>query len=229
MRRIIRLAGVVCVAVAAMGFAVVSSAGAFSSNPLFSKESVGATLTLGSGGPSTLSGAGLIVVCKENHGLGGTVSNELLVGGGVIHYLGCEYTKGEAESGCPAKSTNTTGEGLIITTTLHAILGLLLPQNTTGVLILPIASKTFTTLATAEKNGKKCGPEAQVAGNVTAEIEPVGKPSVNGTIKVVSKEIQEIDLTHGLGLAKAKLTLFGEGVVLTTTGEGMSSKAVEVT
>jgi len=227
--RIIRLAGLVCVAVVAMSCAVVSSAGAFSSNPLFSKGSVGALVTLGSGGPSTLASAGLTVACKENHVIGGTVSNELLIGNVVIHYLGCEYTKGEAESGCPARSTNTTNEGLILTATLHGILGLLLPQNTTAILFLPVASKIFTTFAEAVKGGKRCGPEAQVAGNVAAEVEPVGKPSVNATIKVISKEIAEIDLTHGLGLVKAKLTLFGEGSVLTQADEVMFNKEVEVT
>jgi len=226
--RIIRLTGLVVLAVVAMGCAVVSSAGAFSSNPLFSAASIGATITLGSGGATLLKGAGLEIACKENHAVGGTVSNALLIGGFVLHYLGCEYTKGEAESGCPANSTGASG-GLILTTTLHGILGLLLPQNTTGILFLPVAGKIFTTFAEAEKNGKKCGVQIKVEGTSAATIEPVEKSSVNGTIKVVTKEIQEIDLTHGLGLVKAKLLTAGEGSLLTQTDEVMFSKAVEVT
>jgi len=227
--RIIRLAGVALAAVVAMSGAVVSSAGAFSSSPLFSKGSVGATVTLGSGGATVLSGAGLVIGCKENHVVSGTVSNELLVGGVVIHYLGCEYTKGEAESGCPLNSDGASG-GLILTATLHGILGLLLPQKTTGILFLPVVGKILTTFAKAEKGGKVCGPESKVEGSLAAEIEPVSKPSANATIKVVSKEIQEIDLTHGLGVVKAKFSFFfGEGSVLTQTDEVMFSKEVEVT
>jgi hypothetical protein len=228
--RLTRLLGLVFVAVVAMSCAVVSSAGAFSSNPLFSKGSVGATITLGSGSASVLTESGLVIGCKENHVVSGTVSNELLIGDAVIRYLGCEYTKGEVESGCPANSTGATG-GLISLTTLHAILGLLLPQNTTGILFLPVASKVFTTFAAAEKGGKKCAPEGQLAGNVAAEVEPVGVAggSVNATIKVISKEIQDIDLTHGLGLVKAKVTFFGEGSAFTQTDEVMFNKAVEVT
>jgi hypothetical protein len=227
--RIIRLVGLVFVAVVAMSVAVVSSASAFSSNPLFApanKQSVTGEQTT----KSTLEADGLAISCTSNHVISGVVSNALLIGGVVIHYLGCTWVKGEKESGCQASSTGAPS-GLILTNTLHGILGLLLPQNDTGILFLPVSGSTFVTFAAAEIGGKSCGIQTAVQGSVAALITPVGTPSTTGTVTIVSaKEINEIDLTHGLGLVKAKLVAFGgEASKLTQTDAVTFGELTEVT
>lgn len=211
MMGIIRLAALVLLAAVGVGLAVVASASAFSSNPLFTPAS-GQSVT-GEGGASTLKAAGLEISCSQSHVVSGSVASGLLIGGVVIHYLECTFTKGEAESGCPAKSV-VGGEGLILTTTLHGILGLLLPSNVTGVLFLPVSSKTITTLAAASKGGKACGPESKVEGNVAAEVSPVGTSQASDKITILDTVKPAIDLTHGLGKVTAKLTAFGETATL---------------
>ncbi|HEY4811268.1 MAG TPA: hypothetical protein VIH71_09450 [Solirubrobacteraceae bacterium] len=210
----------------AISIAAVPSASAFSSNPLF-RPAAGQGV-LGVGGVSTLTGAGLEVECDEHHVIAGNIVSSLLVGGLIYHYLGCEYTKGEAESGCPANSVGEAG-GVIVTTKLHAILGLLLPSKVTGLLFLPQAGKVFTTLAAAERNGRRCAPELKIEGNVTATIDPVGVAVTEFDLDAVEKEISEIDLTHGLGLVKAKLLIAGEGAILSQSTTWVLTLATEIT
>jgi hypothetical protein len=226
--RSIRLVGLMVVAVLALSVVAASSASAASTNPLFAP--VNQQGVTGEGGPTTLSGSGLIVACESNHVISGNVNNSLLVGGIVIHYLGCKYTKGEKESGCPVHSTNTTGEGLILTNTLHAILGILLPSDETGIVFLPQTGSKFVTFAAAEKGGKACGLETAVSGSVAASVLPVEKKQTTGTVKVTEKETQEFDLTHGLGLVKAKLVAFGgEPAKLAQTDSIVFGEPTEVT
>jgi len=225
--RLIRLAGLAAVAVVVIGVAGVPSASAFSSNPLFVPAS-GQTVT-GEGGKTTLSGAGIAVSCTSTHLAGGVVSTGLLLGGVVLHYLGCEYTKGEEESGCPANSTGQPS-GLILTNTLHGILGLLLPSGETGIVFLPVSGATISTLEAAEKSAKHCSLLTKIQGDITVCVEPVGTSTTHGTIKTLTKEINEVDLTHHLGLIKAKLIGFGgAGAVLEQQDSLTFSASTEVT
>jgi hypothetical protein len=226
--RIGRLVYPTVLSVVAVTLLAVSSASAASRNPLFTP--VSQQTVRGEGGASVLDTAGLAIACESNHVVSGNVSSALLIGGIVLHYLGCKYTKGEQESGCPLNSTNTTGEGLILTNTLHAILGILLPSGETGVLFLPQAGTKFDTFAAASKNGKSCGPEMAISGSIAASITPVEKSQTNGTVKTTEKETQEFDLTHGLGLVKSKLIAFGgEAAILKQTDSIVFGVATEVT
>jgi hypothetical protein len=223
--RIMRLAVLALVAVVAMSFAVVASASAAeSTNPLFTP--VNNQTVRGSGGASHLSAAGRTAECEKNTVISGNVTSSLLIGGIVIHYLGCVWTAGEETTGCPASSVGAT-EGLILTKTLHAVLGILLPSGKTGVLFLPQAGAEFVKFAEATKGGKKCAEETAVTGSVAATVEPVGVSSSTGTVKVTT--LKEIDLTHGLGLAKAKLTAFSEAGTLVQSDEVTFGQSTEVT
>jgi hypothetical protein len=223
-----RLVSLTVLGVVAVTLLAAASASAASRNPLFTP--VSQQTVRGEGGAITLSAGALVIACESNHVISGNVNNSLLIGGIVLHYLGCKYTKGEHESGCPANSTNTTGEGLILTDTLHAILGILLPSSETGILFLPQTSGSFFTLPPAQKNGESCGPAASVSGSIAASITPIEKSQVNGTVKVTHKEIQEVDLTHGLGPVKAKLIwFFGEAAILEQTDSIVFGVATEVT
>ncbi len=224
-----RLAGLVLVAVVAMSFAVVSSASAFSPNPLFSPANGQSVSAVGLGNV-VLTFAGNQITCTGHQTVSGKVSNALLVGSVVVHYLGCTATKTEtATTGCEVNSTNTTGKGLILTNTLHGILGLLLPSGVTGILFLPVAGKTFLTLVRSEKETKECTPEIAVEGTVAAEVSPIGSKQLTGKLVTEATAKQAIDLTHGLGTVTAKLVLFAETGTLAQTDDVTFGEATEVT
>jgi hypothetical protein len=226
--RIGRLVNLTVLSVVAVTLLAAASASAASRNPLFTP--VSQQTVRGEGGASVLEFSGLTVACESNHMSSGNVSSSLLIGGIVLHYLGCKYTKGEKESGCPANSTNTSESGLILTNTLHAILGILLPSGETGVVFLPQGGSEFVTFAAAEKGGKSCGIKMPITGSVVGAVTPTGKSVTNGTVKITEKEIQEFDLTHGLGLVKAKLIAFGgEAAILKQTDSIVFGVATEVT
>jgi len=221
--RIIRLAGLVFVAVMAMSFAAVSSASAFSSNPLFAPAN-GQTVTAESSTPSVLATTGFKVSCETNHVVSGHVSTALLIGNVVIHYLGCKYTESESTTHCTVKSVGG-GEGLILTTTLHGILGLLLPSNETGILFLPVSGKIFTTFEAASP----CAPVAKIEGSAAALISPTGSSQLTGKITTLTSLKPAIDLTHGLGTVTAKLTFAGEIATIEQTDNVTFGEKTEVT
>jgi len=224
-----RLAGLVLVAVAAMSFAVVSSASAFSSNPLFSPANNQTVRSVGEGN-AVLKAAGNTITCTSHQTISGNVSTALLIGNVVIHYLGCTITEATKTglTGCPANSAGQTG-GLILTKTLHGILGLLLPQNVTGILFLPVANKEFVNLPKTEKEGKECTPETTVEGTVAAEVSPVGSKQTTGKLVTEAVAKQAIDLTHGLGTVTAKLTAYTETGTQAQTDAVTFGEATEVT
>jgi len=228
--RFIRLVGLVLVVVVAMSFAVVSSASGFSSNPLFVPANGQSGRSVGLGN-AVLRAAGSTVTCTAHQAVSGSVANALLVGNVVVHYLGCSVTEAAPgkEVGCPVKSVGSPAEGLILTTTLHGILGLLLPSNETGILFLPVASKVFATIAKSEKAGKECTPETVVEGSVAALISPVGSSQLTGKLATLAVARQAIDLTHGLGTVTAKLTAFGETGTQAQTDDTTFGEATEVT
>jgi hypothetical protein len=227
--KLMRLVSMVLVAVSAMCFVAVSSAGAAESpNPLFVPAN-GQAVT-GSGGESVLTTEiGLAIACKENHVVSGNIANSLLIGNVVIHYLGCTVTKGEEESGCKAFSVGSPEEGLLLTKTLHAILGIELPANKTVVVFLPQTGTEFLTFAESKKNNKKCNTESKVTGSVAALITPVGKPAKEFTVTTNSAFKVGVHLTHNLGLITAKLTVFGETASLAQSDTVTTEVETEIT
>jgi hypothetical protein len=226
--RIIRLASSLLVAVVALSFMVVSSASAAESpNPLFTPAS-GQTVT-GSGETSSLLAGANLITCEKNTVVSGKVANSLLIGNIVIHYLNCTATAGEGGSGCPVRSTNTTNEGLILTNTLHAILGIELPANRTVVVFLPQAGKEFVTFAPSISGTKECTPETSVSGTVAGLVTPAGTGAqTTGKVTVGGPGVL-VHLTHNLGLITTKLVVFGITGTLTQSDAVTFGVATEVT
>jgi hypothetical protein len=127
------------------------------------------------------------------------------------------------------RSANTANEGLILTNTLHAILGIELPANRTVVVFLPQAGKEFVTLAPSKSGTKECTPETAVSGTVPGLITPVGTGAqTTGKVTVGGPGVL-VHLTHNLGLITTKLLVFGTTGTLTQSDSVTFSAATEVT
>jgi hypothetical protein len=171
--KIARLAGLVLAAVMALSLVAVSVASA--TEPLFNPTS--GTLTALTGEATLLAENGaLTVTCQKSVSPGTIVSKDLALL--VVHFLECKGAEG-AETPCSVHSEGAPAENLILTKTLHAILGLVLP-HVPAILLLPTASKEFVTLE-AEK-GKTCISTIAVTGNVTGEVSPIGSKQITGKI-----------------------------------------------
>jgi hypothetical protein len=168
--KIARLAGLVLAAVMAIGLMAVSAANA--QDVLFNPAS--GTLT-GLTGTAELTSSVGTVTCNKSTSPG-TIKNKDLVEI-ILHFLECKGAE-TGKTPCTVKNVGG-GEGLILTNTLHGILGLVLP-HIPAILLLPVAGKTFVTLI-GEK--ASCLEEIGVSGNVIGLIEPVGKSVKQGTIK----------------------------------------------
>jgi hypothetical protein len=218
--RISRLAGLVFVAVAVMSFIAVSSASAAGENPLFRSSSGSfGYLVSGTSGPGVLrSDAGAALVWCEKDLFHAFVESSLLVGNAFVHYLNCIWLVGPSGgTQCPGNSAGQTG-GLILTNTLHGILGLVLPSKETGILFLPVSGKQFVDFEESSNTAKeKCVENSAVTGSVAGVVSPVAS-GLSTTGKVVigltngNQNITDIDLTHGLGLVKPLLTVFSSNL-----------------
>jgi hypothetical protein len=225
--KIARLVSLALVVMLVMGLAAVSAASA--AEPLF--VPVGATLLGDSGLVTLISANGADVIHCEGSHASGTISTSLLLGNVVIHYLECT-TSGASKSNCPVSSEGIENEkGLILTATLHGILGLILPSKEVGLLFLPVKGSTFTSL-----NENACTVETAVSGSVAGLVEPINTPTTKGRILFErepgpgnTQAILDIDLTHGLGLVAPRLTFFSTTATLTQLGLVTFSAATEVT
>jgi hypothetical protein len=227
--RITRLAGLALVAMLAMGLVVASGATAASSNPLFLP--IGQAVN-GTSGVSTLTAFGTIIECKKNVLTGGaTVSSSLLIANIVVHYLECQSGPEGSSLRCTSiKNLSGGTPGLLVTNTLHGILGLILPRKEIGLLVLPVASKIWFELAeTKNAAGELCSKETKVAGNIVGLIEPVGRHQTTGKLIFTPPNPTDFDLTHGLGLVEPGLTLFSASANLSQTEEVTFGESTEVT
>jgi hypothetical protein len=229
--RLVRLAGLLFVAVVAVCCVVMGSAFADPGNPLFRPAS-GQTVTGTSTAESALVSGALEARCKENKVVSGNVVNSLLIGNIVIHYLGCTWTKGEQTSGCEANSVGESG-GLILTNTLHAILGIILPSGETGALFLPQKGTSFVSFAEATKGELKCAEDSTVSGNVVGLVAPFGSKQLTGKVIVglagAVQAVKDFDLTHGLGLVVPRLVMFSQTAALDQSDAVTFGVATEVT
>jgi len=112
--KIARLASLMFVAILAMGLAVASVA---SAAPEFTP--VGATLT-GTSGVGVLTAGTNSVTCQKDT-TKGTVTSATLAGGITVHFLECVAQSSTGT--CPAMSPGAPLENLILTNTLHGVLG----------------------------------------------------------------------------------------------------------
>jgi hypothetical protein len=200
---VMRLTGIVCAAVAAAGLGVASASAA---EPLF-KPANQQTVT-GEGGSSLFPGfVETVAECEKTKVISGRISNAVLIGNIVIDYLGCKWIKGEEASGCPASSIGSP-EGLILTLTLRAVVGLLLPSKQVGLLFLPQSGLHFVNIAGATSQDGTCSQEFEIGGDVNAVVQPVDLRQPTGKISMTT--LRDIDLTQGLGLVSASLFAFSE-------------------
>jgi hypothetical protein len=208
------------VAILAMGLAVASVA---SAAPEFTPT--GATVT-GTSGVSVLTAGTNIVTCQKDTLGGGKVTSATLVGGITVHYLECV---GKSSTGtCPVMSPGAPAENLILTNTLHGVLGLILPETGSGValVLLPLELGFVTLLGS-------CITKTTVEGDVAGEVSPVGKSVETGTVTLAvpsgKQAIKDVDLSTG-GLIAPKLSAFGVTTATEETTEQIEySKSTEVT
>jgi hypothetical protein len=214
--KIARLAGLMLVAIMAMSFAVSSVAMAA---PEF--KPTGATIT-GTSGTAKLVAGGNTVTCSTS-GSTGTITSATLAGNVVVNFLGCT-SSGSGGSNCATKSTNTSTAGLILTTTLHGVLGTT-SSGAAALLLLPISGKRFVTL-----EANTCTIETAVTGNVAGLVEPTGKSQTTGTLKFAltsGKNISVMTLSTG-GSTEPALTAFSTSATEEVTEGIKFSTATEV-
>jgi hypothetical protein len=222
--KIARLASLVLTAILAVGLAVVSVA---SAEPEF--KPTGSTVTGTSESMTVFTAAGETITCAKNVVSGGVVTSATLVGGVVAHFLECT-DKAAGGDTCPAMSTGAPLENLILTTTQHGVLGLILPKPAEGsgvaVVLLPSSGSTFVQLL------GKCFVTTNVSGQVAGVAEPIGSLVTKGTLKFNApggvQEIKEVDLSTG-GLVKPKLTAFSATASGVVQEAGTYGTATEIT
>jgi len=202
--KVIRLAGLMLIAV--LGMSLVATSAANAGLYLFLGTSVG-KLFLGLSLVSTLTAGKNRVVCTDDHNEG-TIANVHLIGPFSITFLGCKSTANfEADELCSANSVGeAVGSGVIATKTLHGLLGLVLPESTdlAGLLVLPTADKVFVEI---EKNActVATSPEGSVAGLLVAN--QLGHLVLESLINFIPKDITKIDTLNGS--VEPKLLAFG--------------------
>jgi hypothetical protein len=169
-------------------------------NPLFNPAS-GQTVRGEAGVTAFASKSGAEARCASNKITSGEVRNGLSLGKLVIHFLGCIWTGG-AKTGCEANSVGQSG-GLIVTTTLRAILGVILPSASVGLLFLPESGTEWFGFIQGE-----CEEETTVTGNLVAKMTPIRETQTE--VKAIFElfTVTDFDITHGIGLVKPKLVAF---------------------
>ena len=202
--KIARLAGLMLVAVMALGLVVTSVAAAA---PEFNPSS-GVKILGTSGIGKLVANNGTETVTCEKDTSSGEVTSATLAGNILVHFLGCHAVSSTGE--CTVKSEGAPAENLIITTTLHGLLGLVLGGGTSsasdvGLLLLPGSGKRFVTL---EGTCLATDP-IQVTGLVAGLIEPVGKSAKTAKLVLATSSgkqaITDIDVSGG-SLVAPKLT-----------------------
>jgi hypothetical protein len=197
-----RLAGFTLTAVLTLSLAVASTAFA---EPEF--KPTGTTFA-GTSGSNVLTAGADSITCTANT-ISGTISSATLAGGITVDFTGCKSTSDGGAESCTVKSAGGNA-GLIITNTLHGVLGLILPKGAgsgVGLLLLPVANKKWDTLAST-----KCTVESTVNGTLAGEVSPIG--SKRTTAKLVfakgtsGESIKDIDLSTG-GSVVPELEAFG--------------------
>jgi hypothetical protein len=204
----IRLAGCMLLAITAASLAL--SATATAGPYLFTPGSVGATfvgLSLG----LTIRAAGNSISCKDDVNAG-TIANVHLLGPFDIKFTGCT-SSGSGGSGCPFNSAGAA-EGEVLTHTLHALLGLVLPAvglGLGGLLILPVSGKQFFTVAE-----NKCTPATTATGSLAGLLEDNqgGHLILEALVLFIPNDIKKIDTLNGL--VEPEFVLFSEPATLET-------------
>jgi hypothetical protein len=227
-----RLSGLIITAILVMGLATASTAIAV---PEFKPSTKGTSVTVTADGVTEVNsaGSGAHIVCQKSSTTG-EISSATLVGNLHIHFLECEASTNGGTK-CPVMSVGAPLENLIITTTLHGLLGLILPKPTgtgsaVGLVLLPSSGKRWFTLLPSSAG---CIVATIVTGSIAGLVEPVGTSSKTGklTFSATSagkQEITDVALSSG-GTIEPEFG-FGTATVTVTANQLVAfGVAVEVT
>jgi hypothetical protein len=205
--KVIRLASLMLMAVLVVGLMAASAASAATSY-LFSSSSVG-SIALGLSLAGTLkAGEKDLIVCAHDKSEA-KIANVHLLGPFDITFSGCKSSSNGGETYCTLKSTNVATEGVILTLTVHALLGTVLPSELAGLLVLPTAGVRWFTFA---RNA--CTIESAVAGSIAGLLfaSQIGHSVSESLVSFIPNDITEIDTLNGV--VEPELTAFG-GVPVT--------------
>lgn len=160
--KIARLAGLLLVAIVAMSLS--TTATTVAALPEFKPATGNFSLLMLT---STLFGTGLRKVrCK--HGIStGAISSAHLLGPFDITFSPCETTT-DSNNFCLVNSPGA-GTGIVLTNPLHAVLGLALPADAVGLLLLPTSGNTIASLA-----ANACTGTSTILGSVAGIVAPAG-------------------------------------------------------
>ena len=214
--KLIRLAGLVAAAIMAVPLAVVSAALAA---PEFTPSSK--VKLLGTSGTTVLTAGNTTenIQCSTDADTG-EVSSATLVGNIIIHFLNCSGTNA-AGATCLVKSEGAPTGNLIITKTVHGLLGLVLGEGTSassdvGLLLLAASGKQWLTL----EGSCLFGGASIVTGLLAGLLEPVGKLVHTAKLVLTTKggkqAITDIDVSGG-SLVLPKFTGFFTELTLSAT------------
>jgi hypothetical protein len=220
--KIVRLVGLMLVATMALSLVVASAAFA---EPEFKPAS---GTFKGTSGAGTLEAAKEKIKCTADTSTG-VISSATLVGGVTVDFTGCKSINSKGEE-CTASSVGSSTAGLLLTKTLHGVLGLILPKGTgsgVGLLLLPVENKKFVEVAE-----NACSVATTVSGNLVGEVTPVGKSQTTGKLifkkgAVEGESVKSFDPSTG-GTVTPKLEAFGKEAGEETEESITWSAAVEV-
>jgi hypothetical protein len=222
MKKLARLAGFLSLAIFAVGLMAASSASAAG----YLLLPVGATVT-GTSLPGILSAGGNEIKCEKDN-FTATIASVHLIGPFVVHFLECKAI-GEKKI-CPVNSSGAA-EGLILTNTLHALIGLALPSNSPALLVLPTSGKQFvtineSTLKTEAGTTEKCTPKTTVNGTVAGLLlQGIGVKTSRALLDFVPGDPKTIDLPLA-GSSAIEIEAFGvEGTFTTQVHLSYSAEA----
>jgi hypothetical protein len=211
MKKLTRLAGLLSLAILAVGLMAASSASATG----YLLLPVGGTVT-GLSLPGSLSSGSNTIECKKDT-FTATIASVHLIGPFVVKFSECT-AKGKEFANCPANSEGASG-GEVITNTLHGLIGLALPSNTPALLVLPTKGKVFVNLSqTTSKTNKElvCTIETAAEGNVVGLLaQTIGTTTNRALLNFVKGDPKEIDLPLGEKVTSSIL-VFGVPATFTT-------------
>src|ERR1700733_3240117 len=221
--KIARLSGLLLGLVFALSLVGASVASAVP--PLFTSGSTGATYKANVLAGTLKAGTGataIVVFCAKASSVG-EITSVHLVGPLVIHFLECKSSSNAGETYCaPVNSTGKPGEGLILTKTLHALLGLALPSQLPALLFLPTSGITFV-----ELEANACTPTTKITGSVAGLVSNArNTPSLTTLLTFGPKDPELIHTL--LGLTEPELILMSKTATIATVAHLSWSKDIEI-
>jgi hypothetical protein len=220
--KVARLAGLMLIAVLAVSLAAASAASAAPAlSYLFSSGSVGAGFTGTSLAGKLVEGENIVKCASDTNT--GTIANVHLLGPFDITFTGCESSSNNGGSFCPVHSENVSTSGVILTFTVHALLGTVLPSELPGLLVLPTSGTRFVQLA-----ANACTILSTISGTVAGLLflGQIGHLILESLVSFLPEDIKEIHTLNGL--VKPRLEFGGINATLETLEHIVWTRDIEV-